>query len=108
MIMKYIFPDRESKVLEFKSKLPNFSNLIKTCVAFANGVGGKIVIGVDDKSREILGIDDAIRDRVYDEFPNSLYDATSPNLLAEIYEKRFDDLSVIIIEIPNSIKKPVF
>jgi len=28
--------------------------------------------------------------------------------LAEIYEKRFGDLSVIIIDVPSSIKKPVF
>ncbi len=74
----------------------------------AIGVGGKLVIGVDDKTKIIVGIDDAIRDRIYDEFPNSLYDATSPSLLAEIYEKRFNDVSVIIIEIPYSIKKPVF
>ncbi len=30
-----------------------------------------------------------------------MYDSTSPGLLAEIYEKR-------VIEVPNSIKKPVF
>lgn len=107
-LMKYIYPERESKSLEFKSQLPNFHNLIKTCVAFANGIGGQIIIGVEDKSREVLGINDATRDRIYDEFPNSIYDATSPSLLVEIYEKRFNDLSVIIIEVPNSIKKPIF
>jgi len=106
--VSYIYPERESKSLEFKSQLPNFHNLIKTCVAFANGMGGKIIVGIDDKSREVIGIDDKIRNRVYDEFPNSLYDATSPSLFAEIYEKRYDDLSVIIIEIPYGSKKPVF
>ncbi len=44
---------RESKNLEFKAILPPFNTLIKTCVAFANGFGGQIVIGVDDKSRQI-------------------------------------------------------
>jgi len=105
--MKHIYPERESKSLEFKAKIPNFQNLIKTCVAFANGIGGKIIIGVDDKTRAILGITDEIRNRIYDEFPNSLYDATTPSLLVEIYEKNFDDLSVMIIEVPSSIKKPV-
>ncbi len=106
--MQYIYPERESKSLEFKSQLPNFSHLIKTCVAFANGMGGKIVIGVEDKSRKIIGIDNKIRDRIYEEFPNSVYDSTSPSLLVEIYEKRFNDLNVIIIEVPHSIKKPVY
>lgn len=101
-----MYPERESKHLEFKSQLPKLSKLVKTCVAFANDFGGKIIIGVDDDGT-ILGIDENTRDRVYEQFPNSLYDATSPGLLAEIYEKRFDDKVVIIIEIPHSIKKPV-
>lgn len=106
--MSYVYPERESKILEFKSKLPNFHNLVKTCVAFANGIGGKIIIGVDDKSRAIVGISEEMRNRIYDEFPNSLYDAASPSLLVEIYEKNFDEVSVVIIEVPSSIKKPVF
>lgn len=106
--MNYQYPEREAKALEFKETVPSFSSLVKTCVAFSNGIGGKIVIGVKDNSREIAGINDETRNRIYDEFPNSLYDATNPGLLAEIYEKRFNDVSVIIIEIPSSIKKPVF
>lgn len=106
--MTNTYPDRESKLLEFKSRLVTFSSLIKTCVAFANGVGGKIIIGIEDKTRKIIGVDEATRDRIYDEFPNSLYDATQPPLLAEIYERRFSNASVVIIEIPSSIKKPVF
>jgi ATP-dependent DNA helicase RecG len=61
--MSYVYPERESKSLEFKSRIPNFHNLIKTCVAFANGMGGKIIIGVDDKSREIVGIDEKVRNK---------------------------------------------
>lgn len=106
--MKNRYPDRESKSLEFKSKIPPFRSLIKTCVAFANGIGGKIIIGVDDKTLKIVGIDDSIRDRIYDEFTNSLYDATSPSMLVEVYEQRFGEQSVMIIDIPYSIKKPVF
>ena len=49
--MKYV--ERESKNLEFNSELPSFSKLIKTCIAFANGIGGDIVIGVEDQSQEI-------------------------------------------------------
>ena len=103
-----LFSEKESKTLEFKSKLPNFINLIKTCIAFANGIGGKIIIGIDDKTRQSIGIEDKERDRLYDDFPSSLYDSTSPSLFAQIYEQRFDDLSVLIIEIPLSPKKPYF
>lgn len=107
-MVQYQYSERESKTLEFKSQLPQFFSLIKTCVAFANGIGGKIIIGVDDKTHKVIGIDDETRNRLYDEFPNSLYDMTSPGLLTEIYEQCFDEGSVMIIDVPNSIKKPVF
>ena len=104
--MKY--PARESKNLEFKSKLPSFQSLIKTCVAFANGMGGKLIIGVEDKTREIIGVDENTRNRIYDELTNSIYDSTTPSLLTEIYEKNFLNHNVIIIEIFNILNKPVF
>ena len=47
--MTTYFPDRESKILEFKSVVKNFDKITKTAVAFANGVGGKIIVGVEDK-----------------------------------------------------------
>lgn len=103
-----LFSERESKVLELKSTIKKFDGIIKTAVAFANGVGGKIIIGVDDKSKKIIGIDDALRDRMYDDFPNSLYDSTSPGLIPQIYEQRFAEEIVLVIEIPPSLKKPCF
>ncbi len=106
--MMQIYPERESKQLELKSQVPKLSKLNETCVAFANGAGGMIVIGVDDKTRNIIGIDDDARNRIYDEFPNSLYDSTSPNILATIYEKNFGSKAVIVIKIPPSNKKPCF
>lgn len=77
-------------------------------MAFANGVGGQLVIGVDDKTRTILGITDNERDRFYEDFPNSLYDATTPHLFAQLYEKNFGERSVLIVEIPYGVKKPYF
>src|ERR1700722_16342143 len=100
--------ERESKTLEFKSRLPDFIKLIKTCIAFANGVGGQILIGIEDKTKEVIGITDKDRDRLYDEFPNSLYDSVNPTLLPQIYEKRIKDTSILIIQIPPSPKKPYF
>lgn len=106
--MGLIFPERESKELEYKSSISKFDGIIKTAVAFANGVGGRIIIGVDDQTKAIVGIDDELRDRMYDDFPNSLYDSTSPNLIPSIYEQRYGDRAVLIIEIPPALKKPCF
>lgn len=105
---KIFFPERESKLLEYKSTVPKFEALLKTCIAFANASGGKIIIGVDDESHEIIGISDNDRTKIYDDFPNSLYDSTSPSLIAQIYEQNFNNKSVLIIEVPASPRKPYF
>ena len=100
------YQERESRHLEFKSKLPELQKMVKTCIAFANNVGGKIIIGVEDQTRKIIGINDNIRNKVYNDFPGSLYDSTSPGLIPEIYEKNFGEHNVIVIEIPNVLKNP--
>lgn len=103
-----IYPERESKSLEFKSRLPNFNELIKTCVAFANGVGGELIVGIEDGTCKVIGIDETTRERVYEDFPNSLYDSTQPNLVPQIYEKSMGEQSVIVIKIVPINKKPCF
>ena len=103
-----IYSGRESKTLEFKSTVKKFAGITKTAIAFANGVGGKIIIGIEDKSQTIIGIDHKVRDLIYNDFPNSLYDSTSPRLIPQIYEQRIADKIVLIIEIPPSFKKPCF
>jgi len=103
----HIYPERESKSLEFKEFLPpGFTGLIKTCVAFANTAGGRIVIGVQDKSRAIVGVSEKDRERLYESFPNSLYDAAG--LFAHTYERNFNECSVLVIEVPLSSKRPCF
>ena len=47
----------ESKNLEFKVQRPkNSTNYMKSVVAFANGEGGRIIFGIDDKTRRVEGI----------------------------------------------------
>ncbi|MFH1653114.1 MAG: RNA-binding domain-containing protein [Pseudomonadota bacterium] len=101
-----IYPERESKLLEFKERLPKLSSLVKTCVAFANGSGGKIVIGVEDRTRKIVGVDFDDIDRCYESFSNVLYDSVSPTLTPEIYEQNINGHNVIIIKINPGNKKP--
>jgi len=94
-----IYPERESKTIELKLRLPDFRALAKTCVAFANCAGGEIVIGVEDGSRKIVGVSESERDRLYDEFPSGLYDLVCPALVPHIYEKNSNGLCVMIVRI---------
>lgn len=50
----------ESRTLEYKAELPPKSQTwIKTIVAFANGAGGKFVLGVNNQ-REFVGLEKSV------------------------------------------------
>ena len=49
----------ESKNIEYKVELPKKSEkYMKTVIAFANTSGGNLMIGVDDKTGEVTGVDE--------------------------------------------------
>jgi predicted HTH transcriptional regulator len=48
----------ESKTLEFKETMPTPEAIAKTACGFANGGGGSIIIGVTDKEKKIIGINE--------------------------------------------------
>ena len=51
----------ESKNIEYKVVVPDKSEkYMKTVVAFANTQGGRLVIGIDDKTHKIIGVDNDI------------------------------------------------
>lgn len=103
-----IYPEKESKFLEFKRENPGFSALTNICISFANAVGGRINIGVDDKTREIIGMDEKDREYIYNDFQLSLFDSVHPNLYAQIYQQNYKERMVVVIEIPMCPKKPYF
>ena len=53
---KFYWEEHESRRLEFKEALPRGEQLARTVVAFANGAGGKVVFGVSNEPRDIIGI----------------------------------------------------
>ena len=51
----------ESKYIEYKVTLPDKSEkYMKTIVAFANTQGGKLIVGVDDKTHQIVGVENSL------------------------------------------------
>ena len=51
----------ESKNIEYKVSLPDKSEkYMKTIVAFANTQGGKLIVGVDDKTHQDFSVIDNI------------------------------------------------
>lgn len=49
-------PLHEGKTLEFKRDPSSPAPALRTVVAFANSAGGRLVIGVEDRTRAVVGV----------------------------------------------------
>ena len=81
MKIQEIFKQPEDKSLEFKKEIPkDKQNLLKTVVAFANGTGGYIYVGVND-DRTVTGIKEEPFD-LEEKLSSIVYDSISriPNV----------------------------
>ena len=61
-MLKELLMRQEGKTLEFKENTQGLQKIIQTIVAFANTAGGTIVIGIKDKTKEIVGVSNILQD----------------------------------------------
>ena len=65
----------ESKNIEYKGTIPDKTEkYMKTVVAFANTQGGKVVIGIDDKTHQVVGVDKDSLFPIMDSLANAISD----------------------------------
>ena len=55
-MLEHLIAENEGKTIEFKETARSLNGIIKTVVAFANTAGGIIIIGVKDKTKELVGL----------------------------------------------------
>ena len=90
----------ESKNVEFKENLPEKSiKYMKSVVAFANGTGGKIIFGIDDKTREVVGFDKEDVFKKMDAIANVVSDSCEPAIIPNITLQTVDGKTVIVEEV---------
>lgn len=90
----------ESKNIEYKVTVPEKSEkYMKTVVAFANGRGGKIVFGIDDKTLDIVGMDVDNIYKTMDAITNAISDACEPAIRPDVALQTVKDKTVIVVEI---------
>ena len=95
----------EGKTIEFKETLPSKNQIAKTVVAFSNTAGGKIIVGIKDKSKITKGITEEQATCWPDIISNVIYDQCYPNVIPEISIIPFQDKILLLIDIyPGSLK----
>lgn len=99
----------ESVNIEFKREVPKKSEkYIKSVIAFANTAGGKIVIGVDDETHEIVGVDKNEVFKIMDGITNTISDMCYPQIFPNIGVDTIDEKCVIVIEIYPGASRPYY
>jgi predicted HTH transcriptional regulator len=94
----------EGKTLEFKRDLSSPDGALKTLVAFANTAGGTLLVGVEDGSRRVCGIEDVLR--MEERLANLIADSIRPQLIPDIEVVSWRNLNVIAVKVYPSNTRP--
>lgn len=95
----------ESKSIEYKVTLPDKSEkYMKTIVAFANTQGGKLIVGVDDKTHEIVGVENEILFQLMDGIANAVSDSCMPQIIPDIEPQTIDGKTVMLEAVKRQLK----
>lgn len=99
----------ESANIEFKVEVPKKSEkYIKSVIAFANTAGGKIIIGVDNESHAIVGVDKDEVFKIMDSITNTISDMCYPQIFPNIGVDTIEDKCVVVIEIYPGANRPYY
>jgi len=100
MIPKLLTKD-EGKTLEFKESCRSLRGIVRTAVAFANTAGGSIVIGVRDKTKDVVGLSDPLAEE--ERLASSFADNISPLLVPDIQIQSWRDRELIVVTVPHAV-----
>lgn len=99
----------ESKNVEYKVIVPDKSEkYMKTVVAFANTQGGRLVIGIDDKTHQVVGVDNDSLFQMMDALTNAISDSCEPQIIPDIEPQTVDGKTVIIITVEAGKNRPYY
>jgi predicted HTH transcriptional regulator len=94
----------EGKTLEFKRDLSSPDGALRTIVAFANTAGGTLLIGVEDRTRHVRGVRDALDQE--ERLANLVSDRISPRLVPELEILSWRRTQVLALHVHPSPSRP--
>ncbi|OGA77356.1 MAG: transcriptional regulator [Betaproteobacteria bacterium RIFCSPLOWO2_12_FULL_65_14] len=94
----------EGKTLEFKRDLSSPDGALRTIVAFANTAGGTLLVGVEDRSRHVRGVPDALE--LEERLASLVSDRIRPRIVPEIEILPWRRTQVLALEVHPSASRP--
>jgi len=104
MKLEHILRQAEGKTLEYKRDLSSPRAALRTLVAFANAGGGRLIVGVEDASRTVVGVAQPID--LEERLANLVADSIEPRLLPEIEIVPWRKSYVVVVTVHPSALRP--
>lgn len=108
ILEKIILNGLEGRRLEFKASFPMDNKIAKTAIAFSNGVGGKIILGVRDTTREVVGIEEQNIFKLEEQISQSIFDNCYPTIIPELTIHTYKNKTLIVVTIYPGNDVPYF
>lgn len=96
----------ESSSVQFKERLPHVDSLAQEMVAFSNTEGGKIIIGVNDKTGDLNGLSFQELQAVNQQLVNVASQSVFPPVIVKTETVRVNEHNLVVVEIKEGISKP--
>lgn len=94
----------EGKTLEFKRDLSSPRNILKTLTAFANTAGGVVLIGIEDVTKNLLGLENALDEE--ERLCSLIADSIEPRLVPNVELVAWQDKTLLAVEVYPSGSRP--
>ena len=99
-MLEEILAKEEGKTLEFKENTSSLQKIIQTIVAFVNTAGGTLVVGIKDKTKEVVGLQNILQEE--ERLASAIADSISPQLIPSFQLHTWRKRDLLIISVPHS------
>lgn len=98
-MLEELLTKEEGKTLEFKENTKSLQKIVQTIVAFANTAGGTLVIGIKDKTKDVMGLANVLEEE--ERIANAIADSVSPLLIPSLQLHTWRDRDLLLISVPH-------
>lgn len=101
-----IISSGETSKVQLKVDVNNAVSISQEMVAFANSNGGKIIIGVNDKTGDVVGLSFSDIQRINNLLTTAAQEHVKSSIIISTETVTIDDKKVIIVSVPEGTDKP--
>jgi predicted HTH transcriptional regulator len=94
----------EGQAVEFEKSIPSEDDIARELVAFSNADGGKLIYGIDDKNKHLVGIE--VKLDIEDLIKSIGKNHCSPPISSAIETIEKAEKKIVIITVPEGDDKP--